>query len=275
MTTGFANALLTAIDAGTVKANFKGVALGDSWISGIDYVDTWGPFLLATSLIDQNQADLLKQTTDQCDSDVTNGRWEEATNCWGKVEGQVDTYTDGVDFYNILIHNDPDALVSASASPADNMRHVLVDKLLGDDLDDLMNGQIKQQLGIPDNVTWGGQSNQVFDFLRGDFMKPVVDGVDALLKDGRLTVVIYNGQLDLICATPGTETWMKKLTWSGMTNFYKAAKVPLYAHGNKATDGFVKTYQNLTFYWIMNAGHMVPADNGNMALQMVHQIIGV
>lgn len=34
-----------AIKADKVKAAFKGVVLGDSWISPVDYVATWGPYL--------------------------------------------------------------------------------------------------------------------------------------------------------------------------------------------------------------------------------------
>ena len=36
---------LQAIKAGEVVSNFQGVGLGDSWISPIDSVNTWGPFL--------------------------------------------------------------------------------------------------------------------------------------------------------------------------------------------------------------------------------------
>ena len=57
-------------------------------------------------------------------------------------------------------------------------------------------------LQIPKDVTWGGQSGAVFEFLSGDFMKPVWDGVDTLLKDG-FPVTVYTGQLDLICCTTG------------------------------------------------------------------------
>lgn len=35
------------------------------------------------------------------------------------------------------------------------------------DLDALMNGQIKKQLGIPDNVTWGGKVFVLLIFVFG------------------------------------------------------------------------------------------------------------
>lgn len=47
------------------------------------------------------------------------------------------------------------------------------------DLDVLMNTVVKEALNIPTNVTWGGQSNAVFNYLRADFMKPVTEGSKA------------------------------------------------------------------------------------------------
>lgn len=43
-------------------------------------------------------------------------------------------------------------------------------------LDVLMNTVVKDALGIPEHVVWGSLSNDVFDVLREDFMKPVTDG---------------------------------------------------------------------------------------------------
>lgn len=40
--------VLQAQKAGTIKSNLKGVALGDAWVSPIDSVLTWAPFLLST-----------------------------------------------------------------------------------------------------------------------------------------------------------------------------------------------------------------------------------
>lgn len=40
--------VMQAQKAGTIKSNLKGIALGDSWISPIDSVMTWAPFLLNT-----------------------------------------------------------------------------------------------------------------------------------------------------------------------------------------------------------------------------------
>lgn len=39
--------LLKAIDGDEIKVNFRGVALGDSWIHPMDYVNTWDNYLYA------------------------------------------------------------------------------------------------------------------------------------------------------------------------------------------------------------------------------------
>lgn len=39
--------VLQAQKNGTIKSNLKGVALGDAWISPLDSVLTWAPYLLS------------------------------------------------------------------------------------------------------------------------------------------------------------------------------------------------------------------------------------
>lgn len=97
-----------------------------------------------------------------------------------QVENIITTMTDDVSFYNILVHHDDGNEVSAphlAAMP----RHLRA--LHTQSLNSLMNGPIRQKLKIiPNNVVWGGQAGDVFQYLSGDFMKPVWDGVDALLQ---------------------------------------------------------------------------------------------
>ena len=58
----------------------------------------------------------------------------------------------------------------------------------------------------------------------------------------------------------GTLAWMRKLTWSGLEEFQKAKKTPLYAPSGLATrntGAFLQQYKNLHFYYVLDAGHMV------------------
>ncbi|XP_063963708.1 retinoid-inducible serine carboxypeptidase-like [Lytechinus pictus] len=273
MTAAFSQKLLQAIDAGKVKVDFKGFAMGDSWISPVDYVMTWGPYLRATSLLDtvgfgavQNVAEKTKEAFDQ-------GNYSQATNLWGEAESVIEEYSDDVNFYNILEHNVPDQ-AAKGGSPIERLRRRHLDVYANDALSELMNGPIKKKLGIPDNVVWGGQSGEVFTQQSEDFMKPVINIVDDLITNSSLRVIVYNGQLDLICDTPGTELWVQKLTWPGLAAFNTTRWTPEYVPSKEGdTAYFFKSHENFAFFWIMKAGHMVPADAGEAALMMLKAVI--
>ena len=66
--------------------------------------------------------------------------------------------TDKVDFFNILRHHSPDGQ-SVSEVRGNGGRQLprLLRRYHEDPLSALMNGPIKKQLNIPQNVVWGGK----------------------------------------------------------------------------------------------------------------------
>ena len=295
MVVDFSLAMLAAMDSGAVKANFKGIVIGDAWVSGVDSVDSWGPFLRSLDIVDDNGLAAIEVPTKACDAAVAAGNWQEAINQWGNAEGVIDSVSDGVDFYNILKHGSAGDILSSSAisargsarairaarrmppsalelAPAGVNRETLqklfarhVGFSLGDPLDALMNGPIREKLNsgpngkvIPDSVTWGAQSGDVFSTLSLDFMKPVTASLDALLASARINVTIEEGQIDLICSNWGAELWLKKLTWQGMPAFFAAPRVPRYASPQdkqqQNTGAFIRSAGGLTKYDVLSAG---------------------
>lgn len=278
MTSAFGVALYQAIQTGSIKCNFRGVALGDSWISPVDSVLTWGPYLYAVSQLDGKDLELVNKAAQATADAVAEGQYNKATELWGKTEMVIEETTDNVDVYNILLHNAPPfpKFQSLGSDILDRLYARHVGRLYTDPLTELMNGPIRKKLGIiPPNVAWGGQSREVFTYQSEDFMKPVIDDVSKLLNYG-LKVVVYQGQLDMICDTLGAEEWIAKLDWDGLPTFKNTNRVPLYTPSglkNRNTAAFYKAYKNLELYYIMKAGHMVPSDNGEMALEMVKRVI--
>nr|XP_023666343.1 retinoid-inducible serine carboxypeptidase [Paramormyrops kingsleyae] len=266
--------LSKAISKGEIKCSFAGVALGDSWISPMDSVRTWGPYLYSTSLLDDNGLSEVRKAAKAVEEAITQGDFLKATQLWSTAESVVEENTNGVNFYNILTPASEERVSSVAGHGYLALlvrRHVK--PLHRQSLSELMNGPIRKKLKvIPQNVTWGGQSEAVFSYMAGDFMKPVVDIVDELLAAG-INVTVYNGQLDLIVDTIGQELWVKKLKWTGLPSFNNLRWTPLddpAAPGQ--TGAFYKTYQNFAFYWILKAGHMIPSDQGNMALKMLTMV---
>jgi len=258
-----------------VSMNFREVGLGDSWISPIDFVDTWPDYLFYFNRFSTGDLAKAKNQAAECDRLVEKESWTEATDCWNEMEDVVLELSGGVNWYNVLKQSDQASSPLSSSTGMKKYRS-MYSMLLGpdDELDDLMNGPVRKKLGvIPSNVTWGGQSAEVFSQQSGDFMKPVIDTVDALLNSTNLTVIIYNGQLDLICDTAGVERWVDKLRWQFLKKFRQSTRSPFIdKFGDKNIAGFVQQYKPLYFFWILKAGHMAPADNPTAVLTLLDMI---
>jgi len=265
MTASFGKSLYNAIQAGTITCNFGGVALGDSWINPMSFVKNWAPYLWATAEIDWNGYIAIMKASNNTQAAVDQKKWSLATDLWGETEDTVERYSANVNFYNILQRGQPEKL-KGKVGPWRYLRTVN-----DDSLNELMNGPMKKKLNIPSNVFWGGQSDNVFKALYVDFMQDVTSTVDFLLSSG-INVVIYTGNLDLICCTIGTLDWMTNLKWSGMSIWNNTQRKSIFDN-NEVLLAFEKSYKNLRFFTILAAGHMVPTDSPIAAEIMLRSVI--
>ncbi|XP_077286661.1 retinoid-inducible serine carboxypeptidase-like [Arctopsyche grandis] len=262
MAVDFAHLIYKESRLGNIQSNISGVAMGNSWISPVDSVLSWAPFLYQVSLVDDkgekeilSQAEYTKQVFDQ-------GLYEQATDEWATTEYVILDKTDGVDFYNILTK-----MERGSSHNKRTIKQQAVDRQTYNkyyssrayDLDQLMNGIVKEALGIPRTVHWGSQSGDVFDYLAVDFMKPVIDVVETLLNETNLNVHVYNGNVDLIVDTPGQMVWINKLKWNESADFQTAPRKTIWV--NNIMEGYEKQGGKFTMFWINVAGHSVPRDN--------------
>ncbi|XP_076248727.1 uncharacterized protein LOC143188395 [Calliopsis andreniformis] len=248
----FALAWYKAQKEGSIKSNLKGVALGDAWISPVDSTVTWAPYLLATGMVDTAGYEEIDRSAQKAKVAAEQGNWRQSALMWSYTEGVISKVTNNIDFYNILTKmrgvGRQYSFQSFSWNPTPNR---------ADDLTALMNGPVKQALGL--SVEHGAQSGQVWNMLLGDFMKPVINIVEQLLDQTNLKVIVLSGQLDLIVDTPGTLQWVEKMKWKNSNLWLKSVRRPLIVNG--IIEGYVKSYGNLAMYWVNRAGHMVPKDN--------------
>ncbi|XP_050457994.1 retinoid-inducible serine carboxypeptidase-like [Cataglyphis hispanica] len=242
--------------AGTIESNLKGVALGDAWISPVDSVLTWAPYLLNMGMIDTKDFYEIDAAANDTRNKIETGQWLEALIDFSFTQSLILEKTCNIDFYNILTKRKCD--------------HLLPQELLffneeslyqnffkeTQSLDTLMNGPVKEALGL--NVTHGSQSRIVRARLMNEIMKPVTNIVEQLLNETKLNVFVYNGQLDLITDTPGTLHWVEKLDWTQQWKWLP--REPLLSKDGYL-EGFSKTLDKFCMYWVNRAGHMVPRDN--------------
>merc|ERR1719264_2420767 len=89
------------------------------------------------------------------------------------------------------------------------------------------------------------QSGAVYNSMLDDFMRSQRDDVEYLLD--RYSVLIYNGNFDIICNHPGILAMFDKMnTWSGASSYYETENQPWSSKfSNGETVGYLKSVDNL------------------------------
>ncbi|EQC36354.1 hypothetical protein SDRG_06459 [Saprolegnia diclina VS20] len=136
----------------------------------------------------------------------------------------------------------------------------------------LNNKLVQEKLNVhTDRVHgWNEIAQHVFRNFMGDFSK-TFDGMVANILDANVPVLIYAGDADLVCNWKGNYAWTTGLEWSGKKAFNAAKTADLVVDGVAA--GTVQSADKLTFARIYNAGHMVPADQPKVALEMINRFL--
>ncbi|XP_045802856.1 serine carboxypeptidase-like 51 [Trifolium pratense] len=247
-----------------------------------NYELSWAPLLKDLSRIDDNGLQKSNILAEKIKQQLEAGEFLNAFDTWNQTEAVISNSSNYVNFYDFTEDNGSHINTMSTTKKRlfneISMRRYsnYITSTVGNDdmkiLYTLLNGAIKEKLKIiPRNLTWQPVLQYVLENFKGDFMKPRISEVDELLALG-VNVTIYNGQVDLICSTKGTEAWVKKLKWSGLQNFLSQDRTPLYCGSERKTKGFFKSYENLSFYWILDAGHNVPIYQPCIALNMVGAI---
>ena len=87
-----------------------------------------------------------------------------------------------------------------------------------------------------------------------------------MLNSGKIRMLIYHGEYDYICNWMGGQEYLKYLAWNSQAQFNAVSPVDV-------PYGTTWTYNNLRFVKFANAGHMVPMDQPQYALDMINAFI--
>ncbi|KAI3822833.1 hypothetical protein L1987_10432 [Smallanthus sonchifolius] len=229
---------LKAIEDQRLKHILGGIALGDSWISPEDFV---------VILIDY-----LKSF---CNFDFAS---------WGPLLKDVSRIDDnGLSESNSLVEKIKLLIATGKLKDATDTR-----------------GLLESVIGKHSNYV------DMYNFLLDSGMDPLSMAATELARttprrsylrylDSLKTSQGENGDLGLLM----NGAIRKKLgiipndvKWEGLKTFLSTDRTPLYCGHDiipKRTEGFTKSYRNLHFYWILEAGHFVPVDKPCVALEMV------
>jgi len=239
-------------DTGYPKINLKGLAIGNGWIDPLIQAGSYGPFAWANGLITSDELQDVQQAYAQCESDINNGDYSDAFWDCTEVFDTVLEYAGNINYYDIRKQCNPPPLCY--------------------DLDPiteyLNQASVQKQLGV--NQTWQTCNMNVYSAMEtSDFDYSYLDDIPLLLTENR--VIFYNGNYDLICNFFGTSALLNSMQWPGQNGFLKAPNTTWTVSGSSA--GTFRTYQNLTYVVVANAGHMVPHDQGANALNLLSHLL--
>ncbi|KAG8870237.1 hypothetical protein FRB98_001762 [Tulasnella sp. 332] len=140
----------------------------------------------------------------------------------------------------------------------------------------LNNGTVKNELGVADSTKFASCNmnvNQAF-FTAGDGTKNSAALLPEMLSDG-IRLLIYAGNADFMCNAIGNLEWMQKLENPFLEEFNNNGLVPWQVLKTGRIAGMVKSAGgggfsagHYTYVVIHEAGHMVPYDQPEAALDM-------
>jgi len=110
-------------------------------------------------------------------------------------------------------------------------------------------------------------TNQAFT-ISGDITRPSTSYIAELLERG-IRVLVYAGELDLMCHWLGSKAWTLDLEWSGKEEYTQDERREWAVDGRTA--GWTRSARGLTYVSVRGAGHLAPYDKPVETLVMVQR----
>lgn len=86
-------------------------------------------------------------------------------------------------------------------------------------------------------------------------------------------MLFFNGRYDVICNHMGNEVALNQLQWSGKEGFMTSTRSVWVPTGKDRPGGYYKSFGKLSYLVVLDAGHMVPLDVPDVALDMIRRFI--
>jgi len=234
---------------GGLDLNFVGVGIGNGLVSAYYQYPQYAVFAYENDMIDEKFYTSLKTGFEMCDLLLKDHLQIEALlDCQIQME-RIAGMPPNFNVYDIR---------EECEHPPLCYDLTYVDKFL-------KQKEVEQVIGVSGRP-WKECKAMVHYFLYFDLMKDYTADLSFLLQSG-LDVLVYNGDKDFICNWRGGEAMTNNLDWSGASNFQGLG------YDSFENYGEYKQYENLIFYRVYNAGHMVPMDQPLSALSMLQRFL--
>lgn len=234
-----------------LKINLKGLAIGNG-LCDPEHMLNYGDYFYQIGLLDGNGRNLFHNKERSILAKIQQKKWAEAYSEFdslligetSKSPSLFQTLT-GFQFYFNYLH-------TQDYDPSSDMGRYL-------GISD-----IRKNLHVG-NQPFNNDVTKVQQKMTNDIMQSVKPWMEILLEKYR--VLIYSGQLDIITPFPLTESFLDSLNWSGSSSYRSAPRKQWFVGEDLA--GYSKVARKLTVVLVRNAGHMVPMDQPEWAIDLI------
>ncbi|XP_075232370.1 venom serine carboxypeptidase-like [Lycorma delicatula] len=239
-----------------IKINLQGLFIGNGLTDPVNMIPKYSEQLYALGFIDYNERIEFNKHEQSIVKAIENEDWDTATVLYTQLiigysffpyPTLFNNVTGIESYYNFVNEN------SAKWLPFEN--------------DFVVSNYFRRLIHVGNLTRDSGSLTE--KLFKSDITKSVIHLVEELIE--RYRIMFYNGQLDIICAYPLTENFLRKMKWSGSAN-YKTSKRHIWKVGNDIA-GYVKEAGKLSDVLVRNAGHMVPTDQPKWAFELFNKFI--
>ncbi|CAD8157112.1 unnamed protein product [Paramecium pentaurelia] len=230
----------------------KGIGIGDPFTDPYSVIAEYASYSFNLGLIDVQERAQIDSILVYGLNELNKGNSLNARAAFDKSLDLIGQYDGGMNVYNVLQYG------------SYNNAKINIQNYLREPL-------ILNQLGLSADWVYkisNGADGPVQKALSYDFMlRDVVQTVEEILP--KIPMFVFSGQNDLICSTPGTLRWLYNLKYSKIDEYKKKDFEIVKLLDTEKIVGYYKQAGNLELQLVNNAGHMIPTDQPQAALEMI------
>jgi vitellogenic carboxypeptidase-like protein len=236
----------------------KGIAIGDGWVDPVIQVTGYPTLMFSLGLANTQQQAVIQDYCDRTEAAIKNNQMLKAFDIWDEMLNG-DEYPYPNYFHNITGSNDYDNFMNTNAPESFGYYYQY-----------LQQAYVRNAIHVGNHPFNDGSACE--KALLPDFMVSFKQEVAMLMDNYK--VLIYSGQLDIIIGASLTELYLPTIQWSGQNEFNSAErKIWRLTPSDPEVAGYVTTVKDFTWAMVRGAGHIVPADQPERALDMITRFI--